>query len=122
MCVGNVSSTAEYLVDWSDVKMEIDSSFSDEEQPESSPVSLQCDFVPLQLGEAHSLPPEEFQVDRESDEESFHSAENSAETDEPNNDYDTTAQDNNEEDNENVDRNDEMEVTTTVQECADENY
>lgn len=109
MCDGNVTSTAEYSIDFSDIKLEIDSSLSDDEQPELSPVPM--NFV---LGEAHSLLPEEFDGDHESDGESFHSAE-SAELDERSIE---TVEERNENSDQIAGANDEMEVTTTVQESG----
>lgn len=98
MCDGNVTSTAECFIDFSDIKLEIDSSLSDDEQLEMPPMPMH--FV---LGEAHSLLPEEFDGDLECDEQS------TAELDQP-------IEEINENGNEIADANDEMEVTTTVQE------
>lgn len=99
MCDGNVTSTAECFFDFNDIKLEIDSSLSDDEQLEMPPIPMQ--FV---LSEAHSLLPEEFDGDLESDEES------NAELDDP------PIEEINENGKEIADANDEMEVTTTVQE------
>lgn len=103
------------------VKVEINSPLHNEVPPEVSQSPMHPEFV---LGEAHSLRPEDFMVHLESDDESFHSAESSAEIDESDNDK--TSADTNE--NENVNKademavsNDEMEVTTTVQDCNQDN-
>lgn len=106
-----------------EVKVEIDSPLHNEVPPELSQSPKHPEFV---LGEAHSLPPEEFFVQLESDDESFHSAESSAGIDELDNENapaDTKENENvgNKADENLVVPNDEMEVTTTVQDCNKDN-
>lgn len=120
--------------------MEIDSPLYDAEPPDTyqSPI-WHPGFV---LGEAHSLHPDDFIVNLDSDNESFHSAESLTEVDqlakEKENDQTVTiengptaANDDNipseaNEDEAKVDEltasNDEMEVTTTVQDCNQDNH
>lgn len=87
--------------------MEMDSPLYDKEPTEESQFSLHSEFM---LGEAHSLRPEDFNGQLESDEESFHSAEMTIEIDESSN---ATVADQTKED-ETVASNDEM-VSSTVQ-------
>lgn len=119
--------------------MEIDSPLYDAEPPDTyqSPI-WHPGFV---LGEAHSLHPDDFIVNLDSDNESFHSAESLTEVDqltkEKENDQTVTIEngptapnDDNipseaNEDEAKLDEltasNDEMEVTTTVQDCNQDN-
>lgn len=111
MCDGIVTSTAEFSIDLGNIKMEIDSSF-DEEQPEMPKFSMNPGFV---LGEAHSLRPEDFhRLELDSDEDSFHSIEMSPERSHELSNAPTVVDEKVE--NEPAKSNDEMEVTTTVQE------
>lgn len=119
MCDGNITSTAECSIDLGIIKMEIDSPSYDEPPPE---VSLSPNGPGFILGEAHSLRPEDFIIHLESDDESFHSAESTTEVDELNNAPPTTVP--NESENitdDKVTANDEMEVTTTSQDCNQSN-
>lgn len=88
--------------------MENVSPLYNKEPAEVSQFSPHPGFV---LGEAHSLHPEDFIDQIESDEESFHSAEMSIEIDELSNA--ATVVDQNKKDDRAV-ANDEMEVTTTT--------
>lgn len=109
MCDGNVTSTAECSIELGNIKMEIDSPLYDKEPVEVSQFSMHTGFV---LGVAESLHPEDFNDQLESDEESFHSAEMTIETDESNNV--TAVVDQTKRDEIEVVTNDEM-VTSTVQ-------